>query len=161
MEFADSLRQAEKLYPNDERLKEMINGELKTDNMVWEDYSDRGDHWQFLDHFIKKLHLEPSKKKMVSTMKEYPKAVERLSDSERAMTVFSREEELTLIFYKIVEAHDWDGLGLGFYRHYLESHIAFDSGVKGHHYLTQHFPLHEEVLEKFYRIRLDLYASLF
>jgi hypothetical protein len=77
------------------------------------------------------------------------------------MTVFSREEELTLIFEKIVAAHDWDTLGFGFYKYYLKQHILFDSGDSGHAHLTKHFPMHEPTLEKFYKARLDLYTSLF
>ena len=52
-EFASSLRFGLKLYPEDEHLKEMASGELKTDNMAFEDYRKKGDHWEFLDHFIK------------------------------------------------------------------------------------------------------------
>jgi len=161
MEFAASLRHAEVLYPHDSRLKEMISGELKTANMIYEDYVGPGDHWEFLDHFIKKLNITPSSEKIALAIQDYTDAVEELLPEERAMTVFSREEELTYVFRKIVKAHDWDALRYGFYCHYLESHILFDSGDGGHHHLTQHFPLHESVLEKFYQIRLNLYAGLF
>ncbi len=163
VEFADSLRVATHLYPKDERLAEMVQGELKTDNMRFEDYKKKGDHWEFLDYFIHKLQIVASKDGLALAIKKYSDVVENFSDTDRAMTVFSREEELTLIFKKILQAHDWDGLGFGFYRHYLESHILFDSGAKGHHYLTQHFPIHEheDVLERFYKIRLNLYSVLF
>jgi hypothetical protein len=162
LEFAESLRLADKLYPNDERLKEMMEGELKTSNMVFEDYREKGDHWEFLDYFVKKKDLHPSRVGIETAMAEYTRElVDHFSETERAMTVFSREKELTSIFQKIVEAHDWDGIGFGFYKHYLESHISFDSGEGGHHYLTKHFPLHESVLERFYQARLKLYQALF
>ncbi len=161
MEFAASLRHAKELYKDDLRLKDMMDGELETDNMAYEDYRGPGDHWQFLDHFIKKLRIAPSNEGVNVAIKDYVAAVEELSPEDRAMTVFSREEELALIFEKIVSSNDWDAIGYGFYRHYLESHILFDSGDGGHHHLTQHFRLHESVLDKFYQIRLKLYMALF
>lgn len=161
IEFAASLRRAMEIYADDSRLREMAEGELKTGNMTYGDYTSSGDHWEFLDHFIKKLDIKPSSEHLLLAIRDYTDALEEGPPEERAMTVFSREEELTLIFRKIVKAHDWDALGYGFYRHYLESHILFDSGDGGHHHLTKHFPLHEAVLDKFYTIRLKLYMALF
>ncbi|KND46826.1 MAG: hypothetical protein AB199_00095 [Parcubacteria bacterium C7867-004] len=160
MEFASSLRLAGDVYPDDPLLQEMSEGELKTDNIVFESYHQIGDHWEFLDHFIQKLNIQPSLEAVSLAIRDYTDSVEEFPSLERAMTVFSREEELTLIFRRIVKAHDWDALGYGFYRYYLESHILFDSGNGGHHHLTKHFPLHPAVLERFYTIRLALYQAL-
>ena len=160
-EFASSLRLGLKLYPNDDRLQEMARGELKTDNMALEDYTKKGDHWEFLEHFINKYKITPSKSALPEAMEKYVRAVEEFSDTDRAMTVFSREEELALIFEKIVAAHDWEALGFGFYKYYLKQHILFDSGDSGHAHLTKHFPMHLQTLEKFYTIRLNIYSSLF
>lgn len=160
-EFASSLRLGIEIYPKDERLQEMASGELQTDNMTLEDYTKQGDHWEFLDHFIKKYDIQPNNPALLGGMQEYISAVEGFSDSDRAMTVFSREEELALIFDKIVAAHDWVTLGFGFYKYYLKQHILFDSGDNGHAHLTKHFPMHEATLERFYTIRLHLYSSLF
>ncbi len=161
IEFAESLRLALDLHPSDPRLQEMASGELKADNLIFENYSKRGDHWEFLDHYIREKKIETKNERLSDAVEEYTSAVRAMNPEERAMTVFSREEELTSIFRKIVDAHDWDSLGLGFYKYYLESHIEFDSGDKGHHHLTQHFPLHEDVLLRFYQIRLKLYSCLF
>jgi hypothetical protein len=90
-EFAASLRLGLRLFPDDERLKEMAGGELKTDNMVFEDY----------------IKITPISPRLKKAMAEYVTEVETLSDSDRAMTVFSREEELALIFEKIVVSQDW------------------------------------------------------
>ncbi|MEJ0053675.1 MAG: hypothetical protein WDN10_03030 [bacterium] len=160
-EFASSLRAGVELYPEDSRMMEMVSGELETDNMTFDDYVSKGDHWQFLDHFVKKYSIASSKPEVEAASQEYVHAVETLSPADRAMTVFSREEELTSIFEKVVAAHDWEKLGYGFYLYYLKQHIFFDSGDGGHHHLTQHFPLHPEILEKFYQERLKMYQSLF
>ena len=160
-EFSESLRLAKKVYPNDERLDEMMAGELKTDNMAFEDYTALGDHWEFLAHFVDKYHLVPSSPLIEEAMGRYLTYVRSLSDADRAMTIFSREEELTLIFEKIVAAHDWDAFGRTFYKYYLAQHILFDSGDNGHAWLTKHFPVHEPTLEAFYKERLALYRVLF
>lgn len=160
-EFASSLRAGVELYPDDSRMMEMVGGELETDNMTYEDYVSKGDHWQFLDHFVKKYGVVASKPEVEAAGVEYVRSVEALSPVDRAMTVFSREEELTSIFEKIVAAHDWEKLGYSFYIYYLKQHIFFDSGDGGHHHLTQHFPLHPAILEKFYEERLKMYQSLF
>ena len=103
-EFATSLRFASKVYQNDDRLSEMMAGELKTENMIFEDYAKTGDHWEFLEHFINKHDIRPSKPELETAMDEYNGFVESLADADRAMTVFSREEELTSIFEKIVSS---------------------------------------------------------
>jgi hypothetical protein len=105
-EFATSLRLAQKLYPDDDRVREMIDGELETDNMVFEDYQKRGDHWEFLDHFIAKHSIASDRTALKNAIEVYTSAVDGLSDIHRAMTIFSREEELTLIFQRLVTAHD-------------------------------------------------------
>lgn len=160
-EFSQSLRLTKKVYPDDKRLEEMMAGELQTDNMAYEDYTKKGDHWEFLDHFVRKLGLVSQTPELTKAMERYLLAVASLSGEERAMTIFSREEELTGIFEKILVAHDWEALGYGFYKYYLSQHILFDSGDNGHAWLTKHFPVHEPILEKFYKDRLTLYGSLF
>lgn len=160
-EFSESLKLAKKVYPDDARLDEMMSGELQTDNMALDDYRKSGDHWEFLEHFVRKHDLKPSSPTIATAMQDYLAAVSNLSDKERAMTVFSREEELAAIFEEILKAHDWEAVGRGFYKYYLAQHILFDSGDNGHAWLTKHFPIHEATLVKFYQDRLSLYRSLF
>ncbi len=161
MEFSSSLRLASGLFKNDPRLKEMSEGELATTNLVFEEYNQKGDHWEYLDYFIRKMKISTSSKKIILGIRDYIDAVEALSPVERVMTVFSREEELTQVFKEILKAHNWDSLGYGFYRHYLEAHILLDSADGGHHNLVSHVPLNEDVLNIFYKMRLKLYETLF
>ena len=131
-EFAVSLKCALKVYPENVDLREMAHGELRTNNLSYGDYSRTGDHWQFLDHFCQdqksgifsKVHC---KQKIACAVNKYNNVLESMTDSERAMTIFSREHELPNIFEKILEAHDWDSLGFGFYKYYLDRHIELDS----------------------------------
>ncbi len=76
------------------------------------------------------------------------------------MTIFSREHELPNIFEKILTAHNWNALGFGFYKYYLERHIELDGGEGGHANLVADFETDNKVLLKFYKARLELYQSL-
>jgi hypothetical protein len=162
-EFAESLRCAITAYPQNENLDKMAGGELKTNNLSFVDYTTYGDHWEFLNHFCGKhgINVVYVGDKCFLAQKDYQEAVRSLGDNKvRAMTIFSREQELPDIFHKIVDAHDWNALGLGFFKYYLDRHITIDSADGGHSDLTKDFPLDEKVLEKFYTIRLQLYRSL-
>ena len=54
VEFAEALRIALRMYPDDEGLKRMAFGELKTRNFSLDDFRAAGDHHEFLAHFLKK-----------------------------------------------------------------------------------------------------------
>lgn len=162
-EFAESLRCAEHAYPNHSQLSEMIKGELQTDNLSYEDYAQVGDHWQFLKHFCvqHKINEESVGSELVHAGNTYVTSVRKLGDDNvRAMTVFSRDQELPGIFKKILKAHDWEKLGLGFYKYYLERHIEIDSKEGGHAGLTKSFDLDEKILFHFYTARLHMYNAL-
>ena len=162
VEFAESLRLALEAYPENPDLQEMAAGELQTKNLSYDSYRQTGDHYQFLSYFLDKTvkHLEINDK-VFRARKAYNEAVAVLGDkTARAMTIFSREQELSDIFKSILKAHEWHTPGLGYYRYYLERHVEIDSAEGGHAELTQSFELDEEVLEKFYTIRLELYKAL-
>ncbi len=163
-EFAASLRCAEKVYPDNADLKKMIAEELKTDNLNYGGYSKKGDHWEFLFHFFEKASgysdLSDVCRLRNYSIETYHKKVSAFDNAQRAMTIFSRETELPGIFSKIIKAHDWDSLGLGFYKYYLERHIELDSQSGGHGDLTKGFEMDEDVLFKFYTARRDLYRIL-
>ena len=165
VEFAQSLRCALNVYPENTNLQQMAYGELNTNNLYYDDYSRKGDHWQFLDHFCQdqksgifiSVHW---KYKIASACDKYYKTLESMSDAERAMTIFSREHELPNIFEEILRAHKWRALGFGFYEYYLERHIELDGEEGGHANLVADFETDDEVLLKFYKARLELYQSL-
>lgn len=163
VEFAGSLRAALKVYPNNENLLAMAAGELNTDNLSFEDYQKRGDHWEFLYHFCgkNKIHGDVVGEKISTAVETYHHSISILGDdSVRAMTIFSREQELPKIFKQILKAHDWEKLELGFFKYYLERHIELDSVDGGHGDLTKDFFLGQGELFSFYQIRLRLYESL-
>lgn len=164
-EFAESLRAALKVYPENVNLQEMAFGELKTTNLSYDDYHREGDHWQFLDHFCQDqksgIYTEVHwRHKIAVACTQYHTTLNSMTDHERAMTIFSREHELPNIFERILAAHDWDNLELGFYKYYLDRHIEIDSKEGGHAHLVADFETDDDVLLKFYQARLEFYQAL-
>lgn len=160
VEFSEALRIALELYPDHQGLKKMARGELKTKNLSLEDYRHAGDHHEFLAHFLKKHGvMDEMDKTLVHRGNEYLNACQQLPATDRAMTVFSRELELSGIFERILDAPDWSAPGLYAFHHYLTRHIQFDSGAGGHHELTRDFPVDDRVLP-FYVARLESFRLI-
>lgn len=157
-EFAESLRIAQTLYPNNHNLQEMVEGELQTTNLSFEDYSAKGDHADFLEHFLMKNNLV-NDGDLKESGEKYLAECRRLPDHVRTMTVFSREEELPGIFERILQAPDWSADGLAAFQYYLKRHIALDSQEGGHADLTKEFPVNDSV-KPFYETRLNLYRPI-
>jgi hypothetical protein len=162
-EFAASLRCALKVYPDDVQLKKMAEGELQTNNLIYGDYNKVGDHWEFLDHYLRRgfgFQFKVMKERALTFgASQYLNTVEQMTNEERAMTVFSREQELPNIFLAIRHAHPWGGFGYDFYRYYLWRHIELDSGDEGHGALTKKYKLNARVLDRFYTARLQMYKG--
>jgi hypothetical protein len=184
-EFAESLRIALKLYGNNAGLVHMAQGELNTDNLFFRSYNQKGDHYEFLKHFLERggvlagtqiyfpediaqerriilpRHLPGEG---IYAAQKYLLAVEALPDEVRAMSVFSREEELAGIFSKILQNQIFDHPELAemheAYKYYLERHIEIDLGEGGHKYLIKDFPIDDRV-DDFYQARLTLYKEAF
>ncbi len=158
VEFAEALRVGLQVYKADENLQEMARGELKTDNLTYNDYNSRGDHSEFLAHFITKSNLEPSTE-VRTAIEQYLAACRALPTEIRAKSVFSREEELSGIFNAIIENEHWTTEALQAFRFYLQRHIELDSKDGGHADLVSGYQIDDAVLP-FYEARLDLYRVI-
>ncbi len=158
-EFAESLRIALKLYPDNPKLNEMAGGEIATENISFGDYNQKGDHVDFLEHFIVKYKISELYPEANKAGELYLSQVRLLSDSVRAMSVFSRENELPKIFELILEARDWSKPILTAYKHYLTEHIRLDTMEGGHAELLSDFIVTNDV-KVFYKIRLDMYRCV-
>lgn len=157
-EFAESLRIARDLYPDNENLKDMAEGELQTSNLSFEDYNQAGDHADFLEFFLKKHNLLEVTPEIKTATEEYVNVCQSLDPKVRAMTIFSREEELSEIFERILQAKDWTAPGLPPFQYYLKQHIALDAGDGGHADLVKEFPVDDQV-KSFYEARLQMYQE--
>lgn len=162
IEFAEALRVAQRQHGDHAGLQEMIAGELRTTNLSYDDYQRAGDHYEFLAHFLTKHgEMEPLAAQLGAVAAEYLDECRSFDEHTRAMTVFSREEELPRIFTRFLESpkENWDTPLLGAYRYYLERHIALDSAEGGHADLISDIPVDDRV-EPFYHARFRLYRQL-
>ena len=157
-EFAEALRIGLRVYKGDENLQTMARGELKADNLRFGDYQARGDHSEFLEHFLRKAAMEPSAE-VHDAIQKYLAACRALSPEVRAKTVFSREEELSGIFTAILENEHWTTEALQAFRYYLERHIELDGEDGGHADLVRAYKIDDVVLP-FYEARRDLYRVI-
>lgn len=157
-EFAEALRIAIQLHPDNKNLKEMAAGELQTNNLSFEDYRRKGDHADFLLHFLEKSGLNGDEKTKKYS-EHYLQACKTLDKETRAMSIFSREEELPGIFERILRAKDWSAPGLAPFRYYLTEHIKLDSTEGGHADLTKSFPINDNI-RTFYEARLEMYRAI-
>lgn len=159
-EFAESLRIALRLYLDNDALKEMAAGELDTNNLSFGDYHQKGDHADFLWHFIETYSLLNKIPNQVQENGEtYVQKVQALSDEVRAMSVFSREEELPHIFENIIQAPDWSEEGLPEFQYYLKRHIELDTEDGGHADLVSSMQVTDDIKE-FYEYRLNMYRCI-
>ena len=105
VEFAEALRVAERVHGDHAGLQDMIAGELQTSNLAFGDYRRAGDHHEFLAHFLgKDGQLAELEAELGSYAAEYLGQCRALDDETRAMSVFSREEELPGIFTRFLQA---------------------------------------------------------
>jgi hypothetical protein len=157
-EFAESLRVALALFPNDHLLKSMAAEELQTNNLQFGTWKKTGDHWEFLHHFLKQ-----SKKPLLvlQACKNYRKTIRAFTPKLRAMSIFSREEDLPHIFSKILASSVWKSnlpIHLQAFRFYLLKHVELDSKEGGHGDMVSHLTTTNE-LDVFYKARLKLYIN--
>jgi hypothetical protein len=159
-EFAESLIHAKEMYPDNGLLQSVALEELWTTNLQYEHYKKEGHHAHFLyDFFITNGLFRFVSEEAELAGRSYLEDIRGYRRSHRAMTIFSRELELPKIFEKIVESHDWDMYGLGFYEHYLREHIRLDSAEGGHGDRVKDLPMLDSVLLRFYSTRYTLYKQ--
>ncbi|MDH6576654.1 hypothetical protein [Kitasatospora sp. MAP5-34] len=157
VEFGEALRLSQKMYPDHAGLQEMILGELDTTNLALEDFQEPKDHHEFLSHFlIKHGVMEKMEAELGEHAATYLAACRALDPHTRAMTVFSREEELAGIFARFLDSaeENWEAPGLYAFKHYLTTHIVLDSSEGGHHELTNDFPI-DDAVSPFYEARFE------
>jgi hypothetical protein len=162
IEFAEALRVAERIHGEHKGLQNMIAGELQTDNLAFEDYRRRGDHHEFLEHFLRKHgYLDQLDAELGGYAAEYLRQCRALDDETRAMSVFSREEQLPAIFARFLQVPEerWSAPGLDAYRYYLTEHILLDSDDGGHADLIGDLAVDERI-EPFFHTRFRLYRCI-
>ena len=168
LEYAYSLKCAQLVYSPSISLTNLVDSKLDTDNISFESYNKKGDHYEFLEYFIRE-HSEDFRripKKVRKAGERYVQTITRgFTVEECALTVISREIELPGLFKRILESHEWWNMfGLEFYEHYLESEIALHNTPGRMENLVKNWGHQinkgQNILERFYKLRLQMYQSL-
>ncbi len=160
-EYSDSVRIVLKTYPNNDSVKKLAEEELDTNNLAFAGYSDKQDHYKFLEHFINKdkQKFDSISPALKHALIEGESLIRRMSDYDRSMTVFLREKRGQEIFKKILANHDFGKAGLDYFEYYIRRHIELDSETGGHGSLAEHFQISPNVAYNFYLSRLEIYKN--
>jgi hypothetical protein len=137
IQFRENLEAACRLYPHDEKLKALREGECGTDNLSpWPGVAAPGErlnHDEFMRRLLVVGAVEPSGK-VALLGRSYVETARSLDDATRASSIASYEDGgLTRVFSAMLRASDWRGAVAGGFRHFLEQHILFDSDDGGGH----------------------------
>lgn len=151
IQFRENLEAACRLYPQDEKLKALRDGECDTDNLSpWPAVAAPGERLNH-DEFMRRLLVVGAVEQQGPVALLGAAYIERarvLDEATRAISIASYEDGgLTRVFSAMLRAPEWRGpLAKGF-RHFLEQHILFDSDDgAGHGSLSRHLRPDDRIL---------------
>jgi hypothetical protein len=165
IQFRENLQVARSLYPDDENLIQLEQGECNTDNLSpWPAVAavgERMDHDEFMRRTLALLPIEPKQAAEFRAMGEaYLTNVRARDPLARALSIASYEDGgLESVFKAILRCDSWDNAALRAFRHFLIEHIRFDSDPdEGHGALCRHLPPDDRVLV-FWESFRDIFIS--
>lgn len=158
-EYADTLRVVSKTYPNNNLIKGLVEEELDTDNLNYGGYKNRADHFKFLEHFFDREKLKGIPDALHLAIDRAERSIELSSDYERSMTLFIRESSALGILGLVKNVHDWENLGLGYFKYYINRHLELDEASGGYGNLAENFQINDHIALKFYQERFDIFKN--
>jgi hypothetical protein len=151
IQFRENLEAACRLYPHDEKLKALREGECDTDNLSpWPGVAAPGERLHH-DEFVRRLLIigavEQTDQVALIGM-AYVEKARALDEVTRAISIASYEDGgLTRVFSAMLRAPDWRGSRASGFRHFLVQHILFDSDDGGGHgCLSRHLRPDDRIL---------------
>lgn len=151
VQFRENLEGACRLYPRDQKLKDLNLGECHTDNLSpFEGVAAKGERMNHDEFMRRLLYLQPMEN--VSHIKRagaiYLAKSRAMDDHVMAKSIVSYENGgLENVFSAILRAPSWVGPGQRAFRHFLEKHIEFDSDSDvGHGALSRHISVDDSIL---------------
>jgi hypothetical protein len=149
VQFRENLTIACRLYPDDEKLKELWAGECDTANLSpFPDIAQKGERMNH-DEFMRRLlecHLVGGDEGLSLVGQAYLNRTRKMSDAARAASIASYENGgLSTVFHAMLRAKAWHGMGQRAFRFFLRAHIGFD-GDGGHGSLCEHIPVDDKIL---------------
>jgi hypothetical protein len=151
-QFVDAVHTACDLYPSDENLISLRDGECDTDNLSpYPGIAAKGEkmnHDEFMRRVVESASLNQTARERVDNLgREYLAEVSHMDPLTRAMGLSSYEDGgLEAVFRAILTAPDWNEPSLGAFKHFLVEHIKLDSGEGSHGSLCRHLVADDRIL---------------
>ncbi len=170
IQFRENMEIALILYPDDELLKELDEGERNTDNLSpWPGVAAPGekmDHEEFMRRTLTLTAIPKERRQVLEALgRSYLAAVHATDKETRALSLPSYEDGgLEAVFRSILQAKNWDGELLGAFKHFLKGHVHLDSDPEdGHGALCRHLVPDDRILPlwvAFYEILVQAAPAL-
>jgi hypothetical protein len=145
VQFREGLELARAFYPDDDRLRQLDQGERDTDNLSpWPGVAaigERMNHDEFMRRTLALTTISESRRRNLATIGQvYLTKTRAMDDHTRASAIASYEDGgLEKVFRAILRAPHWNDPLLGAFKHFLTEHIRFDSDPEqGHGALCRH-----------------------
>jgi hypothetical protein len=145
VQFRENLEVARNLYPDDDRLRQLDQGERDTDNLSpWPGVAtigERMNHDEFMRRTLALTTISESRRRELAALGQaYLTKIRAMDDDTRASAIASYEDGgLERVFRAILKAPHWSNPLLQAFRHFLAEHIRFDSDPEqGHGALCRH-----------------------
>jgi hypothetical protein len=145
IQFREGLEVARNLYPDDDRLRQLDQGERDTDNLSpWPGVAaigERMNHDEFMRRTLALTPVSENRRRRLATIGQvYLTKTRAMDDHTRASAIASYEDGgLESVFRAILKAPHWNNALLEAFKHFLAEHIRFDSDPEqGHGALCRH-----------------------
>jgi hypothetical protein len=152
-QFRESLEIARSLFPDDDRLLQLDDGERDTNNLSpWPGVAavgERMNHDEFMRRTLDLTAIPESRRQALASIGQaYLTGVRTIDRKSRALALASYEDGgLEKVFRAILTAQHWDNPLLQAFKHFLVEHIRFDSDPdQGHGALCRHLTPDDRVL---------------
>lgn len=152
IQFRENLQIARRLYPADEKLMELDEGECDTDNLSpWPGVAEHGEkmnHDEFMRRALALSPIDAARRDELDRLGTAYLAIVRDIDLEtRARSIASYEDGgLERVFSAMLTAREWGNPTLLAFQHFLVRHIHFDHDPDhGHGALARHLGVGNEV----------------
>lgn len=158
-DYAEAIGIAIAKYPDHTGFQGLAKGELHANNLKFGDYTEVGNHDDFLRHFVEKYDLFTLYPTAKAAGEKFLASTRGLSDDTRIMSVASRQYLRVDFFGDILNAPKWELPGLPEFRYFLVMHMTSPATEGERINMLEEFPLTAEVL-LFYSLFLRLCRTL-
>ena len=153
VQFRESLVEARRLYPQDEKLQHLEHEECNTPNLSpWPGVAAAGEpmnHDEFMRRTLLLSPIDPARASFFHTVgTSYLEQTRTYDDVTRAAAIASYEDGgLEALFTAILRFDKWEGPLLQAFQHFLSEHVRFDSDPEqGHGALSRHMAPDDRVI---------------